>query len=161
MARWARLFDLSAHSKHQFFQDAIEVLVMDTGRIVRFDDTRGYGFVAPDSGGDDVFLHANDLEFEKLLARRGARVSFEVEDGPRGKFATSVQLSTDESVDVRARNKSGASDADEYFDIFSAEEFKHTITEMLLETTPSITGEQIRYIRRAFETLARKHGWAE
>jgi cold shock CspA family protein len=127
-----------------------------TGRVVRFDDIRGYGFIAPDIGGDDVFLHANDLEIEKALARRGARVSFEIEDGPRGKFATGVQLSIDAPAQVADRK-----DTDEYYDVLSVDEFKHTMTEILIEGTPTITGEQIQQVRVAFETLARKHGWVE
>ncbi|WP_261888031.1 cold-shock protein [Mycobacterium pseudoshottsii] len=65
--------------------------------MVRFDDVRGYGFIAPDSGGEDVFLHANDLDFDRLLAKRGTRVSFDIEDGPRGKFATAVLITSEGS----------------------------------------------------------------
>ena len=34
---------------------------MLTGKVVHFDDMRGYGFIAPDKGGEDVFVHANVL----------------------------------------------------------------------------------------------------
>ncbi|RFZ55147.1 DNA-binding protein [Mycobacterium liflandii] len=132
-----------------------------TGRIVRFDDVRGYGFIAPDSGGEDVFLHANDLDFDRLLAKRGTRVSFGIEDGPRGKFATAVLITSEGSGRTGAGSKAAASDTDEYFDVFSAQEFKEAATEILLEATPSITGEQIVRIRAAFEGFARKHGWIE
>ncbi|ACC38507.1 DNA-binding protein [Mycobacterium marinum M] len=132
-----------------------------TGRIVRFDDVRGYGFIAPDSGGEDVFLHANDLDFDRLLAKRGTRVSFDIEDGPRGKFATAVLITSEGSGRAGAGSKAAASDTDEYFDVFSAQEFKEAATEILLEATPSITGEQIVRIRAAFEGFARKHGWIE
>ncbi|WP_305801594.1 hypothetical protein, partial [Mycobacterium pseudoshottsii] len=60
-----------------------------------------------------------------------------------------------------AGSKAAASDTDEYFDVFSAQEFKEAATEILLEATPSITGEQIVRIRAAFEGFARKHGWIE
>ncbi|WP_373140922.1 cold-shock protein [Mycobacterium marinum] len=132
-----------------------------TGRIVRFDDVRGYGFIAPDSGGEDVFLHANDLDFDRLLAKRGTRVSFDIEDGPRGKFATAVLITSEGSGRAGTGSKAAASDTDEYFDVFSAQEFKEAATEILLEATPSITGEQIVRIRAAFEGFARKHGWIE
>lgn len=132
-----------------------------TGTIVRFDDIRGYGFIAPDVGGDDVFLHANDLEIEKALARRGARVSFEIEDGPRGKFATAVRPSLDAPVQAEGQTKDTDFVSDEYYDVLSVEQFKHAATEILLDITPAITGEQIRHVRMAFETLARKHGWIE
>jgi cold shock CspA family protein len=132
-----------------------------TGKIVRFDEIRGYGFIAPDSGGDDVFLHANDLEIEKSAARPGARVSFETEDGPRGKFATTVRLSVDAPAQVEAPVRDTELVSDEYYDVLSREEFQHTITEILLNVTPTLTGEQIKQVRMAFEPLARKHGWIE
>jgi cold shock CspA family protein len=132
-----------------------------TGKIVRFDDIRGYGFIAPDSGGDDVFLHANDLEIEKSAARPGTKVSFETEDGPRGKFATTVRLSDHAHEQTEARVKDTELVSDEYLDVLSREEFQHTITDILLDVTPTLTGEQIKQVRMVFETLARKHGWIE
>ena len=130
-----------------------------TGKVVRFDDVRGYGFIAPDLGGEDVFLHANDLDMDREWIRAGARVSFEVEDGPRGQFATGVQRDGDAPGNPEPR-VSGGSSSDDYYDYLSGQGFKHTVTEMLLEI-PAITGEQIRQIRAAFEALARKHGWVE
>lgn len=132
-----------------------------TGKVVRFDDIRGYGFIAPDSGADDIFLHANDIEFDRTLVKRGARVSFDIEDGPRGQFATSVQLAAATPTKVQGGSQGSAPDSDEYFDVFSADEFRHAVTEILLETAPSITAQQIQQVRAAFETLARKHGWLE
>ncbi|WP_246541002.1 cold-shock protein [Mycobacterium spongiae] len=131
-----------------------------TGKIVRFDEVRGYGFITPDMGGDDVFLHANDLEMEKRQATRGARVSFGVEEGDRGKFATEVRLSTD-TQPARTSNTlatDAGSPNDEYFDVFSTEEFAHVVTERLLKITPPLTSQQILAIRSNFEELARKHG---
>ncbi|WP_345034392.1 cold shock domain-containing protein [Kutzneria kofuensis] len=40
---------------------------MATGRVLRFDDVRGFGFIAPDSGSEDVFVHANDLSEDKSV----------------------------------------------------------------------------------------------
>lgn len=126
---------------------------------MRFDDVRGYGFIAPDLGGEDVFLHANDLEMDREWIRAGARVSFEVEDGPRGQFATGVQRDGDAPGHPEPR-ASGGSSPDDYYDYLSVQEFKQTVTEMLLGI-PAITGEQIRQVRAGFEALARKHGWVE
>jgi len=132
-----------------------------SGKIVRFDDTRGYGFIAPDAGGEDVFLHANDLDMEREYVRAGTRVIYEVEDGPRGQFATSVQRDPDAPLPASV-SRSGSSGADgDYYDYFSVDEFKHTITELLLSTNPPLNGDQIRSVRSAFEALAKKHGWAE
>jgi cold shock protein len=132
-----------------------------TGRIVRFDDVRGYGFISPDIGGDDVFLHANDLELDRVLVRPNTRVSFEIEDGPRGKFATAVQLPDGEPAQAASSTEDTVFPSDEYTDVLSVDEFKRTVTEILLEGAPTITGAQIQQVRTAFGTLARKHGWVE
>lgn len=49
-----------------------------TGKVLRFDDTRGYGFIVPDGGGEDVFVHANELLDEKVSYGAGTPVEFEV-----------------------------------------------------------------------------------
>lgn len=139
----------------------VGVLVRVSGKIVRFDDTRGYGFIAPDTGGDDVFLHANDLDMEREYVRAGTRVLFEVEDGPRGQFATSVQRDPDAPLPAAVTRSGGSGSDGDYYDYFSVDEFKHTVTELLLNTSPPLNGDQIRAVRSAFESLAKKHGWAE
>jgi cold shock CspA family protein len=132
-----------------------------TGRIVRFDDIRGYGFISPDIGGDDIFLHANDLELDRALVKPATRVSFEIEDGPRGKFATSVQLPVGEPAQAVSRAEDTVLAFDEYTDVLTVGEFRRTVTEILLEGAPTITGQQIQQVRMAFETLARKYGWVD
>jgi cold shock CspA family protein len=134
--------------------------VRATGKVVRFDEARGYGFIAPDNSSEDVFLHANDLEMEKRQAKPGARVSFEVEEGNRGKFATEVRLSTDAAPpDLRDSDGADAlSPADDYFDVLTVEEFRQAVTEKLLHITPPLTAPQILSVRSSFEELARKQG---
>jgi cold shock CspA family protein len=130
-----------------------------TGKVVRFDEARGYGFIAPDDSGEDVFLHANDLEMEKRQARPGARVSFEIEEGNRGKFATEVRLSSDGAPNHRETDaEDGMSSADDYFDVLTIEEFRHAVTEKLLHVTPPLTAPQILSVRSSFEEMARKQG---
>lgn len=65
---------------------------MATGKILRFDEIRGYGFIAPDSGGEDVFLHANALLAEKHQYHPGVPVEFDVIEGERGLKATAVRV---------------------------------------------------------------------
>jgi cold shock CspA family protein len=134
------------------------------GKVVRFDEIRGYGFISPESGGGDIFLHANDLEIDKRLVRPGARVEFEVEEGERGKFATAVRLTapaTDNMPFAAASPINGMADGEELSDVLTSAEFNHEITETLLQTVPSLTGEQLLRIRHAFEAVARHHGWLE
>jgi cold shock protein len=66
-----------------------------TGTIKFFNHSRGFGFITPDDGGKDVFLHISALQHSGLSAPdEGARVSFETEPDRRGKGpqAVNVQL---------------------------------------------------------------------
>lgn len=140
------------------------------GKIVRFDDVRGYGFIAPEGGGEDVFLHVNDLNMDKWLIRPGMRVDFDLEEGERGKFATSVQPhaepagnghSAASEPDTPSLVESRGFDADELSDLLTPEELRSEITEMILQAAPTVSGEQLVEIRRAIEAAARRHGWIE
>jgi cold shock CspA family protein len=128
--------------------------------VVRFDDVRGYGFIAPDGGGGDVFLHANDLEIDRTLLRSGARVSFEIEEGARGKFATAVRSAS--ALPVPEPGRRGPDSVhDDYSDVLDTGDFQRLVTEMLLHVAHPLTGVQIVEIRSHFEALARRHGWVE
>jgi cold shock protein len=133
------------------------------GKIVRFDDVRGYGFVAPRNGGEDVFLHVNDLEMDRELARPGANVSFEIEEGARGKFATFVRLSNDAPPAAATHDHNDRADPsnDDYYDVLSTHEYLHLVTEMLLRLSPPLAGDQIIQVRTGVEKLAKAHGWLE
>lgn len=124
-----------------------------TGRIVRFDDVRGYGFITPDDGGEDVFVHANDLRDEKYKYRAGLRVGFEVEDGDRGLKASDVHL--------LEQAKKRADDDEIMCDVLSYADFSHELTEALLDGVPSITGAQILQVRRRVMDLVQTHNWVE
>lgn len=65
------------------------------GTIKFFNHSRGFGFISPDEGDKDVFLHITALERSGLPALDdGTKVTFEVEDDPRGrgKQAVNIQL---------------------------------------------------------------------
>jgi CspA family cold shock protein len=65
---------------------------MATGIVKWFNDAKGYGFITPDGGGDDLFAHfsaINEAGFKTL--KEGQKVSFDVVDGPKGKQASNIQ----------------------------------------------------------------------
>ena len=62
------------------------------GTVSWYDDTKGFGFVARDSGGEDVFVHVNALGRGLTELSEGARVTFDVVDGDKGPNARNVQL---------------------------------------------------------------------
>lgn len=65
---------------------------MEQGTIKRITD-KGFGFISPDGGNNDMFFHSSALEgvtFEEL--REGQRVSYSVGQGPKGPRAENVRL---------------------------------------------------------------------
>jgi len=63
---------------------------MSTGTVKFFNDSKGFGFITPDDGGKDVFVHANGLN--GTIINEGDKVSFEVEEGQKGLNAVNVSL---------------------------------------------------------------------
>ena len=65
---------------------------MATGSVKWFNDSKGYGFIAPDNGGDDLFAHFSAITMQGFKTlKEGQKVSFEVTTGPKGKQASNIQ----------------------------------------------------------------------
>lgn len=64
---------------------------MPTGTVKWFNDAKGYGFVTPDEGGEDLFAHFSEIRVEgfKSLAEN-QKVNFDVKQGPKGKQAGNI-----------------------------------------------------------------------
>lgn len=66
---------------------------MATGTVKFFNQTKGFGFITPDDGGKDVFVHISAVERSGLAGLNdGQRVSFETQPDPRGKGPKAVNL---------------------------------------------------------------------
>lgn len=156
---------------------------MAFGRVVRFDSMRGYGFIAPDNGGEDVFLHVNDLTIPEAYLRSGLAVEFEIEDGGRGLKASNIRLAQGEappsappataapsapaasvSPPAASQGPEAARTADGDYpmcDVLSSEEYTRDVTELLLRAAPTLTADQILHLRHELVKFSEGHGWIE
>jgi cold shock CspA family protein len=120
--------------------------------------------VVPDDGGDDVFIHANDVGFDKGLLVTGARLSFEKADGRRGAKAWNIEL-VEPAPPAREIEKSAAGHSrtvdDGLCDVLTAKEFTEEVTEVFLTAAPSITAGALLAVRQHLLQFAYNHGWIE
>lgn len=135
------------------------------GKILRFDEVRGYGFIVPREGGEDVFMHANDLVDDKYLYQAGREVEFFLEMGDKGPKASEIRL-----VHQPARRPAATpadvlvlrdDPDDDTLDVLSTSEFQAELTELLIDADGTLTTAQLKRVRTRVTELARSHGWVE
>lgn len=63
---------------------------MKVGTVKFFNESKGFGFITPDDGGKDVFVHVNGLNGNSIS--EGDKVTYEVEEGKKGLNAVNVSL---------------------------------------------------------------------
>ena len=66
---------------------------MATGNVKWFNDSKGFGFITPEGGGEDLFAHFSAIQSHgfKTLSE-GQRVIFDITTGPKGKQASNIQI---------------------------------------------------------------------
>jgi CspA family cold shock protein len=65
---------------------------MATGIVKWFNDAKGFGFITPDDGGEDLFAHFSEVRADGFKSlQENQKVSFEVKQGPKGKQASNIQ----------------------------------------------------------------------
>lgn len=141
------------------------------GRVVSFDRIKGYGFVTPDTGGEDVFIHVNDLHSDKSLLTPGCLVDFRLDEGDRGPKASEITVvqpvtaaaspaqSTAAHPDTRPAAPEPADAAPR--PVLAPDVFEHEVTEALLRVEPELTSRQVLDIRKRLLRIAQSHTWVE
>lgn len=66
---------------------------MATGTVKWFSNAKGYGFIAPDEGGDDIFVHFSSIDMDGYKSlRQGQKVQFDLNQGPKGLLASGIRI---------------------------------------------------------------------
>jgi CspA family cold shock protein len=64
---------------------------MITGTVKWFNDAKGFGFIEPDGGGDDVFAHFSAIQMEGFRTlKQGSKVNYDLIQGPKGQLAHKI-----------------------------------------------------------------------
>lgn len=64
---------------------------MATGTVKWFNDAKGFGFIEPEAGGEDIFAHFSAIQMDGFRTlKQGGRVSFEIVQGPKGQLAQNI-----------------------------------------------------------------------
>jgi cold shock protein len=151
-----------------------------SGKIVHFDANKGFGFLAPDSGGSDVFLHINDIDIDESSLKPGAEVEFDIEETDRGSKAINLVVTGAAPAGVapeRPRREERGRPERRHDDnrgparddrrrprhndsaTLDSGAFSEEITELLLDASGTLTATQILAIRQRVTDFAIARGW--
>ena len=77
-----------SHKQYLLIQENIH---METGIVKWFSSEKGYGFITPDNGGTDLFVHHSEIQMDGYASLdEGQKVTFEIGSGQKGPCATNV-----------------------------------------------------------------------
>tara|TARA_B110000238_G_scaffold182052_1_gene207560 strand:+ start:157 stop:378 length:222 start_codon:yes stop_codon:yes gene_type:complete len=73
---------------------------MAQGTVKWFNNAKGFGFIRPESGGEDIFAHYSTIEMEGYRTlRAGQDVNYELSEGPKGDHAASIKPREDNIIE--------------------------------------------------------------
>jgi CspA family cold shock protein len=85
---------------------------MTTGTVKFFNENKGYGFIAPDGGGQDAFVHISAVERSGMRTlRQDQRVTYDLEEDRRGKMAAVNLKPADQAAQDQSEPAGDAGDA--------------------------------------------------
>jgi CspA family cold shock protein len=151
---------------------------MATGRIIRFSQMNGYGFIEPDDGSEDVFVHINDAGPEIPALHVGMRVEYNILKSDRGLRAADLRIIPAAAMAQSAAPSpvrpiapvattpppaptGGADDDDTLIEVVAAAEYEREITDILIDTIGTITAAEIVDIRKRLVKSAADRGWLD
>ena len=86
---------------------------MPVGTVKFFNKSKGYGFIAPDGGGNDAFVHITAVERAGMRTlRENQRVSYDIEEDQRGKLKAANLKSAEESTQDQPQEEAASEQSD-------------------------------------------------
>jgi CspA family cold shock protein len=86
---------------------------MPTGTVKFFNENKGYGFIQPDEGGNDAFVHITAVERSGMRTlRENQRVSYDLEEDRRGKMAATNLRVAEDSTQIDQAEAAGGEQAE-------------------------------------------------
>jgi len=86
---------------------------MTTGTVKFFNETKGYGFIAPDGGGNDAFVHISAVERAGMRSlRQDQRIAYDLQQDNRGKMSAVNIRAAEESTQPEAEAPASDSEAE-------------------------------------------------